>query len=85
MGQVVAVGVQQAAQCLRWQVAPQLQGTRGDHFADVKQLQQHGAGFQCLVLDQGHAGVAHRARAHQIHAALHHGVFPGEELHVLAR
>ncbi|MNF91178.1 hypothetical protein D3C84_737710 [compost metagenome] len=83
--QVVAVGVEQAAQGGRRQVAAQLQRARGNHFADIQQFQQHGARLQRLVLDQRHGGVAHGTGQHQVHAALNHRVFPGDELHVFAR
>jgi len=56
-----------------------------DDFADVEQLQQHGARLERLVLDQRHGGIAHGTGQHQVHAALHHRVFPGDELHVFAR
>ena len=83
--QVVAVSVQQAAQGSRGQVAAQLQGARGNHFADVNQLKQYRARLECLVFDQCYGGVAHRTGQHQVHATLHHRVFPGDELHVFAR
>ncbi|MNM77651.1 hypothetical protein D3C81_895120 [compost metagenome] len=82
--QVVAIGVEQAAQRRRWQVAAQLQAARCHHFADEQQFEQHGARLECLVLDQRDGGVAHRAGQHQVHAALDHWVLPGQELHVFA-
>ncbi len=83
-GQVVAVRIEQAAQRRRRQVAAQLQRARRNHFTDVQQFKQHSARFECLVLDQRDGRIAHRARQHQVHTALHHGVFPGNELHVFA-
>ena len=62
-----------------------MQGARSNHFTDVNQLEQDGTRLEGLVLDQGDGGVAHRTRQHQVHAALHHWVFPGDELHVFAR
>ena len=84
-GQVVAVGIEQAAQCRRGQVTPQLQASRCHHLADEQQFEQHGTGLERLVLDQGDGGIAHGAGQHQVHAALHHRVFPGQELHIFAR
>ena len=62
-----------------------MQGARSNHFTDVNQLEQDGTRLEGLVLDQGDGGVAHRTRQHQVHAALHHRVLPGDELHVFAR
>ncbi len=62
-----------------------MQGARGNHFTDVNQFKQYGAWLERLVLDQGDGSIAHRTRQHQVHAALHHRVFPGDELHVFAR
>ena len=82
--QVIAIDIQQAAYRRRRQVALQLQVARGNGLTDEQALQQHGAGLEYLVLQQGDGTVAHAAGQHQIHAALQHGVFPGDELHVLA-
>nr|GFA26240.1 hypothetical protein [Tanacetum cinerariifolium] len=81
--QVIAVAVQQAAQRGRWQVAAQLQRARRNHFTHIEQFKQHSAGLQGFVFDQRDGGVAHRAGQDQVHAALHHRVFPRDELHVL--
>ncbi len=44
-GQVVAVGVEQAAQGLRRQPAAELEGARCHGFADEQEFEQHGAGL----------------------------------------